>query len=548
MQENSELQTAVSYLRVSTKRQADEGVSLDEQRRANTAEASRLGYNLVFEYVDGGASGRSDRRPQFQQMMADCCSRESKFKAVFIYNFSRFFRDDYELEGYRRKLEKAGVDLLSATQQIAPGPHAKLQRTIIAAMDAASSAITAETVTQMMRANATEGFWNGSIPPLGYETYVAELRGKKQKKKLRTVPAEAAQIRHVFGRYLGRGASQSVGIGRLAQELNNEGRTYRGSQFTPNIVHTILTRESYVGRHYYNTQDSRTRIARPRDEWIEVPVPRIISDADFAAVQMLLKSRDPKMAPARSHSSPVLLSGLGRCGNAGCNGTMMLMTGKGGIYRYYACSNVRRKKDRTCGGNNVPMEVVDQAVVEALKRRLLKPDRLNILLSALIERSEGADSKRRHMVGTLRAERTEVENAIRRIFELVEAGAIEPTDKDLKARIATHQKRRSGLDEEIRVLDRQIGSKGKRVDERAIAQFADALRAKLDNSENMATRKNYVRAFVGEVMMTKERVIIRGPVSALTSAVLSPDHTQPPVRTSVEGWCARQDSNLWPPD
>ena len=218
---------------------------------------------------------------------------------------------------------------------------------------------------------------------------------------------------------------------------------------------------------------------------------------------------------------------------------MMLMTGKGGQHRYYACSNVRRKKDRSCGGNNVPMQKVDEAVMDALKQRLLQPSRLNTLLSGLIERSEGADAKRRQSLGVLRSERTEVENSIRRVFEMVESRMIEPDDGDFKARLATHQKRRAAIDEEIRTLDRQIGRKGKRIDEAAISSFAHKLKSRLDDPLKPALRKNYVRAFVGEVIMTKRKVIIRGPVSALTAAVTSPEDDEgPPVRSSMVDWCS----------
>ena len=416
----SELLPAVAYIRVSTKRQAEAGTSMDEQEKRIDAEAARLGYTIVAKRIDGGVSGTSDRRPEFQKMIAECCSKTRPYHAVFIYNFSRFFRDDYETEGYRRKLERSGVELLSATQPIAPGSHARLQRAIITAMDAAASDINAEQVTQVMRANAEQGFWNGSVPPLGYETFVAETRGKKQKKKLRVVPQEASQVQHIVDRYLGKGGKSTIGIGKLAEELNDAGMSYRGRVFTPNLVHMILTRETYIGRHFYGMKDSRTGKMRPREEWIEVSVPAIISDKDFNAVQKLLKSRSREAAPARTHSSPVLLSGLGKCGNDGCDGTMMMSTGKGGRYRYYSCSNVRRKKDRTCGGNNVRMEPVDTAVIEALKKRLLEPARLNTLLAGLIERSEGADAKRRQMIGTLRTERTAVETAIGRLFDMME--------------------------------------------------------------------------------------------------------------------------------
>ncbi|TXC68853.1 hypothetical protein FSZ31_07755 [Sphingorhabdus soli] len=106
-----------------------------------------------------------------------------------------------------------------------------------------------------------------------------------------------------------------------------------GSPFSPALVHTILTRETYIGRHYYHVKDSRTGEKRPRKERIEVAVPAIIPEKTFGKVQAILKSRDPEMAPGRSHSSPVLRSGRGRRGKPGCNGTMTLMIGKGGQYR-----------------------------------------------------------------------------------------------------------------------------------------------------------------------------------------------------------------------
>ncbi|USA61383.1 recombinase family protein [Qipengyuania citrea] len=51
----------------------------------------------------------------------------------------------------------------------------------------------------------------------------------------------------------------------LAQELNAKSLSYRGRAFTPALVHTILTRETYVGRHYYNTKDGRTNTKRLRE-------------------------------------------------------------------------------------------------------------------------------------------------------------------------------------------------------------------------------------------------------------------------------------------
>ncbi len=183
-----------------------------------------------------------------------------------------------------------------------------------------------------------------------------------------------------------------------------------------------------------------------------------------------------------------------------------------------------------------------------LEKRLLHPARLEKLLAQLLERSAGADAKRKNDIVTLRNERTAAETAIQRLFESIEAGLVDATDKDLKKRLAGHQSRRAALDEEINLLERQCGDKHDRIDSETIAAFAAGLKKKLTDPTNPALRKNYVQAFVSEVVMTKERLTVRGPVASLVHAVSTPGADAAPVRTSMVNWCARLDSNQRPQD
>lgn len=104
---------AVAYLRRSTDRQEQ---SLGDQRREITRWASEHGYNVVREYVDDAISGTSaDKRPGFQQMIADAQRRE--FRAVIVWNSDRFSRGDVtETEHFRYLLRKAGVTVHSVTE------------------------------------------------------------------------------------------------------------------------------------------------------------------------------------------------------------------------------------------------------------------------------------------------------------------------------------------------------------------------------------------------------------------------------------------------
>ncbi|TXC68852.1 hypothetical protein FSZ31_07750 [Sphingorhabdus soli] len=142
------------------------------------------------------------------------------------------------------------------------------------------------------------------------------------------------------------------------------------------------------------------------------------------------------------------------------------------------------------------MAQVDDAVVTVLEKRLLDPARLEKLLAQLLERSAGADVRCKHDIATLRIERTAAETAIQRLFESFEAGLVDPKDKDLKKRLASHQDRRAALSQEIDLIERQCGDKLDRIDCKTIAVFADGLKKKLTDPDRPGLRKNYVQASV----------------------------------------------------
>jgi DNA invertase Pin-like site-specific DNA recombinase len=55
------------------------------------------GIEAVEEFVESGASATDDRRPEFQRMM-DAASQ--KPDTIIVHSFSRFFRDQFQLEFY----------------------------------------------------------------------------------------------------------------------------------------------------------------------------------------------------------------------------------------------------------------------------------------------------------------------------------------------------------------------------------------------------------------------------------------------------------------
>ena len=58
---------AALYLRVSTGRQAENDLSIPDQRRQAKGYCASRGWEIVSDYVELGVSATDDRRPEFQR-------------------------------------------------------------------------------------------------------------------------------------------------------------------------------------------------------------------------------------------------------------------------------------------------------------------------------------------------------------------------------------------------------------------------------------------------------------------------------------------------
>ncbi|MGH7121620.1 MAG: recombinase family protein, partial [Acetobacteraceae bacterium] len=212
---------AALYLRVSTARQAEHDVSIPDQKRQGEAYCASRGYQFVETYVEPGASATNDRRPEFQRLIEAGTSKPAPFDLVIVHSFSRFFRDHFELEFYVRRLAKSGVRLVSITQEMGDDPMHVMMRQIMALFDEYQSKENAKHVLRALKENARQGFWNGSLPPIGYRIVAAEQRGAKIKKKLEIDPLHADTIRLIYRLTLeGDGTSGPMGVKNITAYLN----------------------------------------------------------------------------------------------------------------------------------------------------------------------------------------------------------------------------------------------------------------------------------------------------------------------------------------
>ena len=166
------MKRAVSYLRVSTKEQAEvggeaEGYSIPARsREACARKAEGLGAEVVEEYVDRGESARSADRPGLKQMLARIES-ERDIDLLIVHKVDRLARSRVDDVAIGLKLQACGVTLVSCTESIDETPSGRLLHGIMASIAEFYSRNLGTEVSKGMNQKVKAGGTPGRAP-IGY--------------------------------------------------------------------------------------------------------------------------------------------------------------------------------------------------------------------------------------------------------------------------------------------------------------------------------------------------------------------------------------------
>lgn len=339
---------AVIYARFSTDKQREE--SIEAQERACREYAAAHGYMVTAVYADRAASGKSDKRPDFQRMMRDAKSR--KFDIVLVHKYNRFARRMSDHVRYEDKLNENRVQLIAVAEDFGTGKEAVIMKALMRSLSEYYIIDLSDEVKKGHRENAMKALHNGGFAPFGYDvvgqTYVIN-------------ELEAAYVRRMFAC-----AEDGTGFDGLIAEMEAAGICgKRGKPIKYSQIYDILRNEKYTGVYLYSPeQESSKQLQREKPTAIRVDdaFPAIISKKQYEEVQKIMDSR--KHAGRRNN---YLCSRLVYCGE--CGAPMHgITTGK---YQYFYCS-------KKCGNPNVRMDVVDNAAKSYLRELLCAENQLVI--------------------------------------------------------------------------------------------------------------------------------------------------------------------------
>ncbi len=222
------------YVRVSTDRQADLGVSLEAQEAKIRAMATVRGVALEEVIVDGGESAKDLNRPGVQRLLE--LVENEKIDAVIVAKLDRLTRSVKDLSQMLELFEKRKVALISVAESLDTGSAAgRLVITIMGAVSQWEREAIGERTRDALRHKRSQGQRVGNIA-FGFQL-------APDGEHLEQNPTEQAALEEI--RKL-RGEGHSMR--RIAAALNHRRyRTRRGTPWRLESVARVLKTERRAG-------------------------------------------------------------------------------------------------------------------------------------------------------------------------------------------------------------------------------------------------------------------------------------------------------------
>jgi site-specific DNA recombinase len=505
------------YARVSTTRQA-QAQTIDQQLTRLHSHLEEQGSSVEAGDVfrDAGYSGASLNRPGLDQLRDRAALAE--FDRVVVTAPDRLARKYVHQVLLIEELEQHGCAVEFLERPMSQDPHDQLLLQIRGAVAEYERTLLCERMRRGRLAKVRAGqLLPWSRPLFGYRL---DLDHPRDPAGVQPEPSAAAVVQQMFAWYLEPGMTIHAVALRLseAQIATATGKP----RWNVASVRGMLQNPAYTGTAYVNrarvvpAKERKSALLpvgpgqsyrwRPREQWIPVPVPALVSQAAFDRVQEKLAQNQQS---ARRHNTQYqyLLRALVSCG--ACRLGTTARTGPTG-WSYYVChgrSNALRAiQGERCTARYIPASTLDALVWQDLCAVLTEPKHLTTAL----QRAHAGH----WLPQDLQARQTTVQQALAhldssqaRLLDAYLAGVLD---------LATFQRKRDELQRRLETLDiqrRQLNASAhQQLALRAIAESLDAFCAQVRTGLSQATfdqRRALVELLIDRVIVTNGEVEIR---------------------------------------
>src|SRR6516164_1911748 len=338
--------------------------------------------------------------------------------------------------------------------------------------------------------------------------------------------AEARVVQRIYEMY----TVQGVSIGEITRQLNAEGIPTRkeSARWERSTVWAVLRNPAYRGAACFGKTrvSGRARVMRPqrrrgvtmpsmtvgherpREEWIEIPVPALVSEESFARAQELL--HENKIRSRRRTIEPSVVQGLVSCQKCGYAFSRTSTYTSARKIHYYKCigsDGWRKLGGPVCDNRRlVRQDLLDQIVWNEVIRLLEDPTLIQQELDRRLAAARTSDpTKRREQ--SLQRELTQVGKGIERLLNAYQEGLL--SIEQLRERMPALRQRERAVRAELQAIIDQAA------DRAAFLRLAETLTSFLARLRTAAEtlsvteRQRIVRLVVKDVLIGNDTIAIR---------------------------------------
>ena len=520
---------AIIYARVSTTRQADDGLPVESQIEHGHRKAGALNADVLRVFTDAGISGTTDARPAFRDAVRYCKAYGVQF--FICWSTSRFARNKLDAALYKRELEKYGTRVIYVSVDLDNRTDAgwMLEGMLEIFDEHYSRQVSADTSRSMVK-NAQDGHFNGGRVPLGYETVPA---GKR--KKLAVNESEASAVREIF-----RMCAEGAGAKTIAMLLNKDERLNRGRRWNKNTVLNLLKNRIYIGQTVFNKTNHKTKTVKPQDEWIITQAHEPIIDQEiFMEIQNRFGARAPEEGTG-SPNSCFVFTGLLKCGKCGAAMQITSSKGRSRRYHYYNCGTAHRVGG--CENRRISAHEFDEWITDVVLEKILTRRMLVSMIEDIQELTSKWIKERAERRSATVKELRDVEKRQKNLYSVLELhGKDAPNLGDLTVRMRELKTQRDAIETRlIRIEEEEMPETA--VSDIDVTEMAEMLRDIVKTTEDPKRLRMFFSSFIEGIVVDASCLVVNYDKSKLVNqAGFEMVPTKP-------NWLPDLDSNQGPAD
>ena len=282
---------------------------------------------------------------------------------------------------------------------------------------------------------------------------------------------------------------------------------------------------------------------RPREDWITIAVPPIVSEETFALAQERLEANKAH-APRRT-VTPSVVQGLVSCAKCGYALYRTSTRSSARAIHYYRClgsDGWRRLSGSVCNNRPVRQDLLDEVVWTEVVRLLENPQLIQGELERRLATAREADPTKRHEEA-LRRELVRIGKSIDRLLTAYQEGLL--SLDELRERMPNLRRRQQADHAELQaIVDQSVDRATYLRLAETLTTFLTRLRSSAD-ALDISERQRVLRLLVKEILVGDDKIIIRhciplptggdnGPPAKSASAAAQP---------SSEGYLLRSRSH-----